>query len=834
MANAVKEIGDVSTAGADDATKASASNSAGKTGASTAAPQSSAAFERAVQRAQKERTQADGRSPAQHGYENAYRVKSGDNLDAISHRSGASLANVEAHNAQIRNPNLIHPGDVVFVPRKPTAQESQVDRAVSDANSASDKATQLSGRAAHNSQAAAKLQDAKADATAKWRKVKDTIADQFRATGGAAQAFPENAIAPRLNELKGEAAGNRNFKSAANGARDEVMAQWHSEGRTHAELDSLYKADGAVAKAKSPDAKAQAFNDLVRKAQDKLKGAAGSGSAAEQQSRIDGAASRVKALGPKDPTFGKAVDQAAGNLKGDIARAQEKKNGQAQGGQTQKTPQQNSPQTNGQDQNLGAPHTQAPNAQNAPQQQTPPISGTTQVPGGVNTTTPGAQSVTPQQQNHPLPFVPLKVSKSPFFFKMGAGVEAGAKISGQTTASGEPYFKFSLGYGPAALNGKLKLTPKAKFTFGAATDTQKPPLQQRLREGIKNSFSYDKVTLEGGLVVNNVETGGAIEGKPFNPLKFGAWRGFFNAGTPSAYISKKDPTDILTDSAATKISKVNPKVAFQATKEGARESFAKSLQDGKPTLEPLREKLATATAKGEFSFSAEGKVGTVPGVPVGEYGKLTAKTTFADLAKAETAPASGFTNFGSFAFGTAVNASGSYLTDRLVGHNIQNEPVRHAVDNLVGGVSGVVADGLAKKYAPSAIAGVKSAVAPILEKAAPILEKAAPALEKAAPVLAKVSEVASKVPMAGALTKVARVGGPVGVLLAGVPDGISAAKSFSNGNTTEGWKSVGRAAVKVGCTGVGAAIGSAILPGFGTVAGAVVGGFAGDLLAKLF
>ena len=51
----------------------------------------------------------------------------------------------------------------------------------------------------------------------------------------------------------------------------------------------------------------------------------------------------------------------------------------------------------------------------------------------------------------------------------------------------------------------------------------------------------------------------------------------------------------------------------------------------------------------------------------------------------------------------------------------------------------------------------------------------------------------------------------------------------------EGWKAVGRGAVRVGFTAAGAALGSLIpIPGVGTVAGAVAGGFVGDLVAKLF
>ena len=476
---------------ADDITAARADESDLAHNASQAA-----AFDRAVQRAETKRTHADGLSPAQHGYEKAYRVKPGDNLDAISRHSGLSLSKVEAHNAQIRNPNLIHPGDVVFLPRKPTAQETQVDHAVSDARSASHRAAQLSTQAEHSHQAAAKVQDARSAASAKWRNVQDTIADQFRAIGGNGQAFPENAIAPRVNELNGQAAGDRNFKNAINGARNEVTAQWHAEGRTHKELDPLYKADGAVAKATQSDAKARAFNDLVGKAQSRLKGAEGSGSAAQQQSRIDGAASRLKALGPKDPTFGKAVDQAASNLKGDIARAAEKKNEAA--------PQNGTPPQSGQ-------KTTPPNAQQAPQQPTPQT-GKNQTPGAPATQGPVAQSPSPQQQNNPQHLPPFAFA--PKIAKAGFGSEFSGKATNNPTGSIEPYGKISVALGSEFnINAKVKYTPRVRATASGIDKgyTLKPGEKPKFADRIK-SLAPEKVTVDvGGVFGKKVEVGRSWE-----------------------------------------------------------------------------------------------------------------------------------------------------------------------------------------------------------------------------------------------------------------------------------------------------------------------------------
>jgi hypothetical protein len=120
---------------------------------------------------------------------------------------------------------------------------------------------------------------------------------------------------------------------------------------------------------------------------------------------------------------------------------------------------------------------------------------------------------------------------------------------------------------------------------------------------------------------------------------------------------------------------------------------------------------------------------------------------------------------------------------------------------------------------------------PVLSKTGSLLTKTGSALKVAEPVLSKVGSVLGKV--APDLSRVARIGGPAGALVAGIPDGISAVNDFRHGDTAGGLKSVGKAAIRVGCTAIGATLGSALGP-LGTVGGAVVGGFVGDFFAGLF
>ncbi|HEY0179226.1 MAG TPA: LysM peptidoglycan-binding domain-containing protein, partial [Dokdonella sp.] len=47
---------------------------------------------------------------------NEYTVQHGDTLSAIAAQHGVSLAALEAANPQIRNPNVIYPGDRIAIP----------------------------------------------------------------------------------------------------------------------------------------------------------------------------------------------------------------------------------------------------------------------------------------------------------------------------------------------------------------------------------------------------------------------------------------------------------------------------------------------------------------------------------------------------------------------------------------------------------------------------------------------------------------------------------------------------------------------------------------------
>jgi hypothetical protein len=305
-------------------------------------------------------------------------------------------------------------------------------------------------------------------------------------------------------------------------------------------------------------------------------------------------------------------------------------------------------------------------------------------------------------------------------------------------------------------------------------------------------------------------------------------------------VSKKDPTNVLVDSAQLKLGKLNPLKIGGAIINGTRDSLAQSRIDAEANggrWSPLRQQAWKAINGGEITIAGENAY-INPHGPLSGFVNYAGKTTLGDVGRGLEHPtaASGLTRFTGFASGTAASFVGARLTDELIGKEINNEEVRRAVDGFGGAMAGVVVDPLAQKVLPA----VASKVTPTLSRlAAPVVSRAAPLLSDAAPVLSKVAGVASKIPLGATgrvLSKVARIGGPAGALVAGIPDGIDAFKAFQKGDTADGWKAVGRGAVRVAGTAVGAVVGQALIPipGVGAAVGAVAGGFVGDLVAKLF
>jgi hypothetical protein len=465
----------------------------------------------------------------------------------------------------------------------------------------------------------------------------------------------------------------------------------------------------------------------------------------------------------------------------------------------------------------------------------------------------------PHTTQGPQTFIPIPVGKL-LPSKGGLGIENGWKFSKQPTVGAEPYAKASWDlYNGAGsqlnLNVKVKYTPRAKATTGIFDANGKQTAAKPktpLLERVKNGILPEKISVDAGLVLNKqVEGGGSLE------WRFG--KDSKKVGV-SAYISKKDPKNLLVDTAQLKVAKLKPRQLAGAAAKGTWDSIKQPSAEAKANgrWAPLGKQL-WHTVNGAEVTVADEKAFVDPHGPMSGFANFAGKTTLKDIGKGLEPPAAspgGSARWSGFATGTVVSYFGAQATDQLVGKDISSPSLRKAVDGLGAGMSGVVTDAVTQKAAPILASKVAASPAwtkvaqPVLNKAGSLITKAAEplakagsALKAAAPGLGKAGEFLSKVapdltkaaPAFRVLGKVARVGGPAGALIAGIPDGVEAVKDFEHGNTSEGLKSVGRAAVRVGFTAAGAALGSLIpIPGVGTALGAVAGGFVGDLVAGLF
>ena len=500
------------------------------------------------------------------------------------------------------------------------------------------------------------------------------------------------------------------------------------------------------------------------------------------------------------------------------------------------------------------PSTNPPSAPHGTTQSPPP--GSSAGP----TQTPASPSGAPHTNHGPQTFVPIPVGKL-LPSKGGFGIENGWKFSKTPTVGAEPYAKASWdlykgGGNQLNLNLKLKYTPRAKatvrtFDTGGAQQVAKPkpPFKERVK-----GLLPEKITLDAGIVVNKqVESGGSTEWK-FDPDPAAKKKVTVSR---SAYVSKKDPKNLLVDTAQMKVGKLKPKALVHAVAKGTSDSIKQPSAEAKANgrWAPLRKEVWNSVNSAEVTVAGE-KAYVNPHGEMSGFANFAGKTTLKDIGTALEPPAnvpSRSARMSGFATGTIFSFVGAQATDELVGKDIHNQSLRKAVDGFGAGMSGVVSDAVTQKVAPILASKVTATSAwtkvaqPVLEKAGSLATKAAApvtkALKAAAPSLSKAGEVLSKVapdltkaaPAFRVLGKVARVGGPAGALIAGIPDGIEAVKDFQHGDTTDGLKSIGRAAVRVGFTAAGAALGSLIpIPGVGTALGAVAGGFVGDLVAGLF
>jgi hypothetical protein len=402
--------------------------------------------------------------------------------------------------------------------------------------------------------------------------------------------------------------------------------------------------------------------------------------------------------------------------------------------------------------------------------------------------------------------------------RAGAGVEYGWKVSSAEPATLARYAKASWSIDDRP-GGELNLNVKYKSAPPKSADAP-----GRLR------------TVDIGLVFGRkVEIGASVE------LRRGDDR-------LSWYASDKR-RDLLVDSAKIKLGQLRPVTIVQAVGRGIMESVNHCRVNPQATERwaPLRDGIWNAVKSAEIQVSAEHALH--PTMQTAALGTIAPKATLDDLhsgLRAPKIPAPGAAGLAGWAVGTAASFAGSKATDLFIGNDIRHPIARKAVDGLGAGLVGVAASTATQKAWPAVatrtaslagkLAPAGGRIAAAIGQATQVAGKVAPLLGKAAPLINTTTRIAGKIAVSGAgkvLSKVVRVGGPVGALVAGVPDAVDAYKAFRGGDQAKGWRSVAKAGVRVGCTAAGA-VALSFIPVVGTVAGAVAGGIVGDVIAGLF
>lgn len=171
-------------------------------------------------------------------------VHRGDTMWALARNHGDQLSDLIKANPQIRHPNRIQPGQIVFVPTKdPTivkTRQQAVAAATADRSVASLEARlrnpKLSPGVRKN--IGADLANAKADASSRWTAAEKSIEDELR-NGGAGASLPDDAIRSLVTQIHARVPESEKFQNAVSAAFGTVEGERRAQRTTRAQLDEL-------------------------------------------------------------------------------------------------------------------------------------------------------------------------------------------------------------------------------------------------------------------------------------------------------------------------------------------------------------------------------------------------------------------------------------------------------------------------------------------------------------------------------------------------------------------------------------------------------------------
>jgi LysM repeat protein len=258
-------------------------------------------------------------------------VKPGDTMAGIAKRHNDSLAGVEQANPGISNPNLLHLGQTVYLPKTvPNQIVSGVDNsqiqpiiaAMANANAA-DQGSGVKNAGVH--------QEDMAQSAQAWDTVGQTTLNMLLNNNSG--KYPEQAAAAEVKQLNALEPGNAKFAAANNYALSEATQQWTQMGVTKPQLGPIIDAYNNLQQTtnaanqylqnpKTPHNReiAESFNSSEQQAQTKLNTAieksltdAANQVGSDPKARSEAMTERafnIQIAGPQDQAFQTAVDNA--------------------------------------------------------------------------------------------------------------------------------------------------------------------------------------------------------------------------------------------------------------------------------------------------------------------------------------------------------------------------------------------------------------------------------------------------------------------------------------------------------------------------------------------
>ncbi|QZN98453.1 hypothetical protein [Chenggangzhangella methanolivorans] len=263
-------------------------------------------------------------------------VAPGDTLTGISRTANAPVGGTIANNAQIQNPDLIRPPEVVLVPTSdPATINTRTQVATAEAADRRAAVFDRTPTARMLSEDRAAVTEARTNARDAWTTVETGVAGEIRQAGETARFPVDETTRPTVEAIRARVPESPTFQERVTSANQTVDREWRETRATGAQLQELTDAArqrdadlaslkrSAIDPALTPQEQRIARDDAVaaRALSDEAWG--GVRDAAQRELTLSGGAEpfadrtaaptldAIRATNPNDPRFQQAVTEAA-------------------------------------------------------------------------------------------------------------------------------------------------------------------------------------------------------------------------------------------------------------------------------------------------------------------------------------------------------------------------------------------------------------------------------------------------------------------------------------------------------------------------------------------